>query len=115
MLRPSDGLKGVKEFIVKTVEEEPKMTVPGCWELVTDASSTLAVGDKVVIAAKDYNYALSTTQKENNRGQAAVTKNNDDNTISFSADVQVLTLEAGTVDNTFALNTGKGYLYAASS
>ena len=58
---------------------------------------------------------MSTTQNDNNRGQAAVTKNSDGNTVAFGKDVQVLTLEAGTVDNTFALNTGKGYLYAASS
>lgn len=105
--------RGNSVRLVKTVEEEPKMTVSGRWELVTDAS-TLAIGDKVVIAAKDYNYALSTTQKENNRGQAAVTKHSD-KTISFTEEVQVLTLEAGTVKNTFAFNTGNGYLYAASS
>ena len=87
--------------------------VYGVWELVTDVTS-LAAGDKVVIVAKDYDFALSTNQGNNNRGQAAVTKNND-NTVAFGNDVQVLTLEAGTKNNTFALNTGKGYLYAASS
>ena len=106
--------RGNSVRLVKTVKEEPTTTVSGRWELVTDASSTLAVGDKVVIAAKDYNYALSTTQKENNRGQAAVTKHSD-KTISFTEEVQVLTLEAGTVKNTFAFNTDNGYLYAASS
>ncbi|MBR6551175.1 MAG: bacterial Ig-like domain-containing protein [Paludibacteraceae bacterium] len=104
--------RGNSVRLVKIVEDNPTITVPGCWELVTDAS-TLAVGDKVVIAAKDYNYALSTTQKENNRGQAAITK--DDNTISFSEDVQILTLQKGSSDNTFTLYTGTGYLYAASS
>lgn len=82
------------------------------WTLVTD-ESTLAVGDQVVIVAKDYDYALSTEQKSNNRGQAAVTKNND--IITLGANVQILTLEAGTKDGTFAFNTGSGYLYAASS
>ena len=106
--------RGNSVRLVKTVEEEPKMTVPGCWELVTDAS-TLAVGDQVVIAAADYNFALSITQNNNNRGQAAVTKHSD-KTISFTEEVQVLTLEAGTVDdNTFALNTDNGYLYASST
>ena len=94
-----------------TITVNPEL-VYGVWELVIDAT-TLAAGDKVVIAAKDYAFALSATQGNNNRDQAAVIKDN--NTISFSADVQVLTLETGTVDNTFALNTGKGYLYAASS
>lgn len=84
----------------------------GTWNLVTDASD-LAVGDKVVVVAKDYDYALSTGQNKNNRGQAEVTK--DGNTITFGADVQQITLEAGTVANTFAFNVGDGYLYAASS
>ena len=80
--------------------------------LVTDAS-TLAVGDQIVIVASDYNYALSTTQNNNNRGQAAVTK--DGNNITYGADVQIITLEEGSVDGTFAFNVGTGYLYAASS
>lgn len=106
--------RGNSVRLVKTVEEEPKMTVPGCWELVTDASSPLAVGDQVVIAAADYNFALSITQNNNNRGQAAIKKNND-NTISFDENVQILTLKVGSMENTFALYTGTGYLYAASS
>ena len=80
--------------------------------LVTDAS-TLAIGDQIVIVASDYNYALSTTQNGNNRGQAAVTK--DGNNITYGADVQIITLEDGSVDGTFAFNVGTGYLYAASS
>ena len=84
----------------------------GVWTLVSDASK-LAIGDKIVIAATDYDYAISTTQNKNNRGQAAITKTN--STITISETVQILTLEAGVVDNTFAFNTGSGYLYAASS
>ena len=82
------------------------------WELVTDVSALVA-GDKIVIVAKDSNYAMSTTQNNNNRGQATVTK--DGNIITFGDDVQVLTLDAGNVANTFAFNTGSGYLCAASS
>ena len=84
----------------------------GVWTLVSDASK-LAIGDKIVIAATDYDYAISTTQNKNNRGQAAITKTN--STITIGETVQILTLEAGVVDNTFAFNTGSGYLYAASS
>ena len=80
--------------------------------LVTDAS-TLAIGDQIVIVASDYDYALSTTQNNNNRGQAAVTK--DGNNITYGANVQIITLEEGSVDGTFAFNVGTGYLYAASS
>lgn len=82
------------------------------WELVTDAS-TLKAGDRVVIAAKDYNYAMSTDQKSNNRGQTSITKNNSN--ITFGNDVQILTLSDGKSAGTLAFNTGSGYLYAASS
>lgn len=84
------------------------------YQLVTDAS-TLKAGDTVIIVAKDYDVALSTTQNGNNRGQAAVMKDSD-NTLTFSDSVQELTLRAGTKDGTFAFYTGSsGYLYAASS
>ena len=88
---------------------EPKA---GTWELVTDVSE-LAAGKQIIIVAKDYNYALSTTQNGNNRGQAAVTKVG--NTVTVGSDVQIITLEAGTKTGTFAFNVGNGYLYAASS
>ena len=82
------------------------------WTLVTDAS-TLAEGDKVVVAAKNANYAIGTNQKTNNRAGAAVTKSG--NTITFGSDVQILTIAAGEKTGTFAFSTGSGYLYAASS
>ena len=82
------------------------------WILVTDVS-TLREGDTIVIVANAYNYAISTTQNKNNRGQASVTK--DGNTVTFGSDVQVITLEAGTVDGSFAFKVEEGYLYAASS
>ena len=84
----------------------------GTWILVTDASS-LNVGDKIIIAAKESDVALSTTQASNNRPEVAITKN--DNTITATSETQVLTLEAGNKENTLALYTGDGYLYAASS
>ena len=80
--------------------------------LVTSASS-LAVNDQIVIVAKDANYALSGNQKENNRGAAAVTKSG--NNVTLNADVEVITLKAGTTAGTFAFDTGNGYLYAAST
>ena len=83
------------------------------WTLVTDVN-TLVAGDQIVIVASQSNVALSTNQRSNNRGQADVTKLN--NTVTLSSDVQIITLEAGNVDNTFAFNVGSaGYLYAASS
>ena len=83
------------------------------YTLVTDAS-TLKIGDKVIIAAATADFAISTTQNNNNRGRAAVTKTN--NTIVNPAtDVQLFTLEAGTKVGTYSFNTGSGYIYAASS
>ena len=82
------------------------------WTKVTDAS-TLQAGDKVVIVAKDYNYAMSKTQNSNNRGHQAVTKSG--NEVSWTSGVQEFELKTGTKSNTFAFYTGSGYLYAASS
>ncbi|MBR5592734.1 MAG: chitobiase/beta-hexosaminidase C-terminal domain-containing protein [Bacteroidaceae bacterium] len=82
------------------------------WTKVTDAS-TLQAGDKVVIVAKDYNYAMSKTQNSNNRGHQAVTKSG--NEVSWTSGVQDFELKTGTKSNTFAFYTGSGYLYAASS
>ena len=85
----------------------------GTWNLVKDVDN-IAVGDKVIIAAKNSNVAMSTTQNGNNRSQATITKS--DNSIASPSDnVQIFTLEAGTVDNTYAFNTESGYIYAASS
>ena len=80
--------------------------------LVTNAS-TLKAGDQIIIAALDYDVAMSTTQNTNNRGQATVTKSG--STLTFGSDAQVLTLVAGSTADTFALDTGSGYLTAASS
>ena len=82
------------------------------WTLVTDASQ-IGEGSQVVIAAKDYAYAMSTEQKSNNRGQTAITKTG--NTIESVADMAVFTLESGKISGTYAFNSGSGYLYAASS
>ena len=95
-----------------TLSRTYTIPVEGTWELVTDAAS-LRAGDELVIVAAESDYALSTEQKTNNRGQAPVKKV--DNYVLFAENVQVLTLEAGTVADTWAFNTGSGYLYAAGS
>ena len=82
------------------------------WQLVTDESQ-LGVGDQIVITNTNADRALSTEQRTNNRGSVAITSNG--NTISINDNVQVIYLEQGTVENTFAFNVGSGYLYAASS
>ena len=82
---------------------------------LVESVDQLAVNKKVVIAAVGYDKALSTNQKSNNRGAAAITKDAANKTITFGDDVAVLTLGAGTTDGTYSFNTGDGYLYAASS
>ena len=81
------------------------------WTLVTDAS-TLAVGNKIVIVASNSDYAMG-ADKGNNRNAASISKSG--NSVIINDEVQIITLETGNVSNTFAFNTGAGYLYAASS
>ena len=82
------------------------------WQLCTDVTE-LAVGDQIVIVVQSEEVALGTTQNTSNRSAASVTK--DGHTVTFGDDVQIITLENGVVENTFAFNVGTGYLYAPSS
>lgn len=107
------------EIVVTTVAPDPEPTpepdtpaAGNTWTKVT-AGEQLKAGDKVVIVASGSDAALSTNQKSNNRGQATVSKSGD--TVTVGEDTQILTLENGTKEGTWAFNTGSGYLYAASS
>ena len=96
-------------FLVKKAEVNAPQ-----WTLVTNVNQ-LKENAQVIIVSKEYNKALSTTQNNNNRGKADVTKENDI-IPSIGDDVQILTLKTGKNDGTFAFYTGDaGYLYAASS
>ena len=90
-----------------------KALVTESWNLVTDAS-TLKVGDEIIIAAKDADYAIGVANK-NNFGVANIIKSGNTLENPSENNVSVLTLEAGTKANTFALKSSGGYLYAASS
>lgn len=81
------------------------------WNLVTDVTN-LNSGDQIIIASATEDFALSTTQNANNRGQAEIVKT--ESQCTLSSDVQVITLQEGTLPNTLALFVGDGYLYAAS-
>ena len=116
VLRPGDPYKVVSGINnIYALYSYMDMSVGGeQWVLVTSASQ-LSEDDRVVIAAKDAEKAMSTEQKNNNRAVVDITKNAD-NTITWSGNtVQILTLKAGTVSGTYAFYTGSGYLYAASS
>lgn len=79
------------------------------WDLLTQSTTPeLAVGNQIVITAKNAEYALSTTQNKDTRGAVAVTKNG--NSITINDQVQIFTIEEGYVEGTFALATGNGYL-----
>ena len=103
---------GSNDSSVATATYTKITIVAGNWNLVSNVAE-LSAGDEVVIVAADYDFALSATQNTNNRAQAEVQK--EGNAIKFTNDVQVITLEDGNVEGTFAFNTGAGYLYAASS
>ena len=90
-----------------------KPLVTESWNIVTDAS-TLKVGDEIIIAAKDTDYAIGVAN-ENNFGVANIIKSGNTLENPSENNVSVLTLEAGTKANTFALKCSSGYLYAASS
>ena len=100
----------------------------GTYDKVTESEKTyefrrlksatgLSEGSKIIIAAKDYNVAMSTTQNTNNRGQTSVTKytSGDYSYLTPYSSVQYLTVEGKNNTSGFYLNTGSGYLYASSS
>lgn len=82
------------------------------WTLVTDVSQ-LDIGSEVIIAAKDSDVAMSTTQNGNNRGQAAITKTG--STLTYDTAVAVFTLESGNISGSYAFNGTSGYLYAVNA
>lgn len=93
-----------------TNESETKLVK--VWEICTDEAD-LAVGDQIVLVASSNERALSMTQNSNNRAATKIVK--EDDSITINDDVQIITLEEGVVENTFAFNVGEGYLYAPSS
>ena len=79
------------------------------WYQVREARE-LKADDQIVIVAANDNYAMSATHSDNGeyRPQVEITKQ--DNRITSVEDVQIITLEAGTVEGTFAFNVGEKYL-----
>ena len=92
--------------------EEQETVMSGKWRLCTDAAD-LRVGDKIVIVVSGGTMALGDTQNTNNRSATEIVFK--DGGLIVKKGVQVITLEEGYVEGTFALNVGAGYLYASSS
>ena len=98
-----------------TVVQGADTTKGNTWELVTDAS-TLEAGDQVIIAAKDYDVAMSTTISSERRSAVAVTKLGD-YYLTPAATAQTLVLANGSAEGTFAFYdaTNKGFLVSTST
>lgn len=92
------------------------MAEPVVYELVT-SEDALHWGDRVIIVAAEYDFAMSTAQNTNNRSGTGITKG-DGVIIDPSESVEVLRLEDGTVPGTWSLfatgGVNDGYLYAAA-
>lgn len=91
------------------------LVAPVQYNLVTDKGQ-LNIGDKIIIVAANSDVAISSTQNNNNRGQAVITKG--DGVILDPSDaVEVFELEDGIKPGEFALKAtsaeNPGYLYAA--
>ena len=88
------------------------VTVTLCesWQLVTDASQ-LAVGDKIVIAAKDYAKGLG-SQNNNYREAEQIQKNSDGYSLENTGNTQQLTVVA---ISPYIFSTNNGYLYYSGS
>ena len=102
----------VSETFTVTVKEP---FVAATYELVTDAS-TLADGDKIIIAYVDVDadtYLAMGAQDTNNRLATGDVTYNTDGTLTIGEDVQQITLEGDAEGYYF--NVGDGYLYASSS
>ena len=93
----------------------------GKWILV-EKKSQLKAGDFIVIAAAEYDVAMSNHQKTNNRNEAAVTKNVD--TLSYTSNVAPLFLQYDPENDYYAfydraydtnndgVTDGSGYLFS---
>ena len=78
-------------------------------ESVTDLDET----SDFIIVSKDHAYAMSTEQRDSNRGATAITLINNATALA-SADTQVFKLEEDE-NGGWYFNTGSGYIYASSN
>ncbi len=92
-----------KHFYEKKDEDKTTQV----WQLVTD-DTVLQDGDKIIIAARYSDKAMSTTQKTSNRSAANITK--EDDMVTFGEDVAVITLIENP-NSSFVLEVEGGYLF----
>lgn len=85
------------------------------WKLVT-STSQIQAGNRVIIAAHEYDVAMSTVQNSNNRGKVDITKSADKSSLTdFPATTAIFTLETGTVSGSFGFKDTSGYIYAVNA
>ena len=110
----NDCYKPGSSSYILTVSETSPFVGSGTYELVADAT-TLAAGDKILIAHVDENaqLVLSTTQNANNRAATIDVTLCTNGTLSPGETAQIITLEKD--GENFLFNVGDGYLYAASN
>ena len=84
------------------------------WYQVREARE-LKADDQIVIVAANDNYAMSATHSDNGQYRPQVEITKQDNRITSVEDVQIITLEAGTVEGTFAFNVGEKYLTSTTT
>ena len=108
-----EGMEDSKEVTFAYTIYIPPVLGEDQAQLVTDIAQ-LQSGDRILIVTKDYDYALGTTQKDNNRDYAEVIKAYD--RLSYNEFAQIITLESGVEADTWALyatnGENTGYLYA---
>lgn len=85
-----------------------------------DGSRSLRIGDRVILVATDYNYAMSTAQNSTNRGATAITKSSDKLTVSTTSEpVAIFTLGWGVSGSAqtgqLSFKDEKGYLRVQDS
>lgn len=87
----------------------------GTFRLVSNVED-IAVGDVVVIAGLKSGtyYAMSTKQNTNNRGITPISIVDDEFSVGDNSEVEVITLEAGSSEGSYALSVLGGYLDVSS-
>lgn len=105
----TDGYATAEVVLIQSGDESKGST----WELVTDAS-TLREGDKVIIAAAEYDVAMSTTVESKRRNDIAVTKLGN-YYLTPTVGTQILVLINGSDEGKFAFYDEEAEAFLAST
>lgn len=116
-LKAFGGSVNLKSFDISyACAENADAQVPSgyTWKLVTE-DSEIEYNNEYVLAALNYDYAMSKTQNTNNRGSTQITKNSN-GTININDNVEILTLVRGNNNSDYSFKTtANQYLNADSN